>query len=113
MSDTAQLGYLALAGQTVKGTPNVAGLTAAGAGIRATAFDVGPEQEVTSPDAEIGGSRDVNLDAAAYGGLTVGGSISAYLRFNTLLPLLLRASGFVAAAPTVVDAPTGVYKHTF
>lgn len=110
MSDTAQLGYLTLAGQTAKGTPNVAGLTTGG--VRATGFTLGPDTEVTSPDAEIGGTRDPNLAGAAFGGFKVGGSVDGYLRYAVLLPLMLRASGFVAAAPTVVTAGQ-VFKHTF
>lgn len=111
MADTAQLGYLALAIQTAKGTANTADLAAQG--VRATSISVGGTTEVSDPDPEIGGTRDPRNSAAIFGGFRIGGDFEAYLRYHILLPALLVGAGFTAPAPVETGVGTGVFRHTF
>lgn len=107
-SEIAQTGYVAIATQTVKGTP--ATIVAADA-IRVNSNTVTGSADMLDNDPEIGGGRDVDSSAAVIGGFTVGGDLEGQFR-PLIFGRLLLGAGFVAAAP-VQDAATGAYTHTF
>lgn len=108
MSDTAQLGYLALAPQTAKGTPATVDGTIA---LRLTSNPLSGNADMLDDDDEIGGGRDYDASSAVMGGFSVAGQIEGLFRPKALGFLLLGA-GFAAAAP-VQDAATGAYTHSF
>lgn len=111
MSDTAQLGYLALAKQTAKGTPNTAGLAAGG--VLASDISLGLETSVEDSDPEIGGGRFQRNTSAMFGGARVGGSMEGVMRYATALPLLLLGAGFVEGAVTETATASGAFRHPF
>lgn len=111
MADTALTGYVALAKQSAQGTPNTVDLPTSG--VLATSATLGGSSEASDPDPEIGGSRNPDISGAAFGGFALSGDIEGYLRYAILLPRLLQAAGFVAAAPVETGASSGVFQHTF
>lgn len=108
MSAIAQDGYVALATQTVKGTPaTVDGSTA----LRVTSNSLSGQSDSLDYEDEIGGGRDAESSAGVLGGFMVSGDLEGLFRPKAF-GLLLLAAGFTAAAP-VQDAATGAYTHTF
>lgn len=108
MSTTAQDGYVVLAPQTAKGTPNA---TLGAYGLRVTSSNTSGQSELLDDDPEIGGGRDNDTSAATMGGFSVAGDLEGAFR-PSVVGLLLKAAGFQPGAP-VQDAATGAWSHTF
>jgi len=107
MSQIARTGYVAIAKQTAKGTPNTTLTT----GLSTTDVSMSGQADRLDDVEEIGGGRDYLASSSVMAGFTVSGDVSGLMRPNTF-GLLLLAAGFTSAAPTQ-DGTTGAWTHVF
>jgi hypothetical protein len=114
MGQSSQAGYVAFMTQAAPDT-FPAGFNAGAIGMKLRSGGIGSNRELMIPDPEIGGGRDV--PDAYLGGVSWGGDLEFYTRFNALLPLLNAAMGLKyvktpggtnhVTTLTLTGAPTG------